>query len=265
MSRAVIVGSAFEKAELHGVALTPERVATSFGDVTLYRFADGAYVLFRHGMPHQFLPNQIPYRAHAAALKAVGCSALMVTSSVGVLNPEIALFEPLIVSDVFMPENRLPDGSACTMFTKPSPEHGHLVLDEGLISEALAQDVARRAGRALQRVVFAYAQGPRTKTKVENRWFNALGIDVNSMSVGPELVLANELGIPTVAVVTGHKYSLPAGMKPRKEQQLTEAALADSLAHARRAVAQLAVSFLKEGSTVPFKNFLYRFGAARHE
>ena len=87
MSLAVILGSAFEPPVLGGCRLDPFEVDTAFGRVTLHRWGKGAsYVLFRHGAGHRFLPNQIPYRAHATALSHVGCDALLVTSSVGVLD-----------------------------------------------------------------------------------------------------------------------------------------------------------------------------------
>lgn len=66
-------------------------------------------------------------------------------------------------------------GSACTMFTSPSPEQGHLVLDEGLLSVEGATkigELAKRAGIPLvtdREVVFAYVPGPRTKTKAGTR------------------------------------------------------------------------------------------------
>ncbi len=258
---AVLLGSAFGAETLGGLTLERRDVPTPWGAQTLYRTAREdrpAYVLFRHGSPHRLLPNQINYRAQAAALRAVGCGALLVTSSVGVLDPALPLFRLLLVDDLLMPENRLPDGSACTMFTEPSPAHGHLVLSEGLFSAALSDQVRRLAEEAggvhEAPVVFAYAGGPRTKTRAENRLFARLGGQVNSMTLGPEVVLANELGIPCAGLVVGHKYSVPD--VPNLEDTGSVAA---SLAGARRAMERAVVAFLTHGEPVPFQNHLYRF------
>lgn len=260
----VILGSAFDAARIGEVELKPQAVSTPHGEAVLHRFPRHdreAWVLFRHGAPHRYLPNQIPYRAHAAALREVGCGALLITSSVGVLDRALPLDEPLLLGDLMMPDNRLPDGSACTMHERSSPDQGHLVLDEGIFSCALSDQVealGRELGFACaRRALFAYAQGPRTKTAAENALLARLGAQVNSMSVGPEAVLANELEIPTAALVVGHKYSLP-GERSRLEQRAMEATLRTG----RDAVTRVAAVFLARGDPVPFANHIHRFPPA---
>lgn len=259
---ACILGSAFD-AGLEGLTLEPLTVRTSHGEQALYRVAEverPAYVLFRHGRPHRLLPNQIDYRAQAAALGELGVGALLTTSSVGVMTPELPLYEPLLVSDVLMPDNRLPDGSACTLFTQPEAEQGHLVLDEGLCSRRLGDQIEALAEAAGSTVagsaVFAYVGGPRTKSAAENRFWVAAGAQINAMTLAPELVLANELGIPAAAVVVGHKYSLPDGDNPPDGRSV-----ARSLVDSRTALERIAVAFLRYGAPVAFANHLFRFGA----
>ncbi len=260
MAVAVILGSAFSEPKLSEIVLEPVSIDTPFGAVTLYRYPErqDAWVLFRHGVPHRYLPHQIPFRAHTAALKSVGCGALLVTSSVGVMDADVPLFEPLLVDDLLMPENRLPDGSACSMFTVPTPGQGHLVLDEGLFNKALGQQasvIGQRIGwQPRRKVVFAYVPGPRTKTSAENIWWRRNGAVVNSMSLGPEVVLANELEIPTVAVVVGHKYSTP-----KASQALDRDALAATLDLSRTAMQTYAAAWLDDAEPARFANTIYRF------
>jgi len=260
MSVALILGSAFERPELAGHALTPVEVDTAYGAAILYRWPhrpDG-WVVFRHGAPHRWLPNQIPYRAQAAALGAVGVEAVLVTSSVGVIDLSVPLFEPLRVTDLVMPDNRLPDGSACTLFIEPWPGQGHLVVEGGLFDtelgaqiEGLAKDVGHPIGGEVE---FTYVGGPRTKTPAENRWFARMGTQVNSMTVGPEVVLLNELGVAVAAVVVGHKHSHPDAPAPLDDDSLTA-----SLDKSRAATEALAAAWLDRGVAVPFKNHFYRF------
>jgi len=260
---AAILGSAFANSIPDAWNLTPVTVDTPHGRHTLHR-VDGidrpAYVSFRHGLPHRFLPNQINYRAQAAALKQVGCEALLVTSSVGVLDADVPINRPLLVHDLIMLDNRLPDGSACTMFTEPAADHGHLVLNDGMFSPALnnqmrslARDVDAPIADA---VVFAYVQGPRSKTPAENRLWPRLGAQVNSMTLGPEVVLANELEIPCAGLVVGHKYSIPDREPPKQD------ALADTLDRSRNEQQDIVSTFLRNGTSVPFGNTLYRFDAS---
>lgn len=263
MSVAVILGSAWQTPELGGQALIPFEVETRFGPVLLHRWNRGrpAWVLFRHGAPHRFLPNQIPYRAHVCALAEVGVDAVLLTSSVGVMDLSVPLFTPLLVDDLVMLDNRLPDGSTCTIYDRPWPGQGHLVIDEGLFSKGLGEQV-----RALSDAVghpiggsveFTYVGGPRTKTAAENRLLARLGAQVNSMTLAPEAILLAELGIPVAAVVVGHKHSHPDAPPAAGE---TLEALADSLDASRAATEALAMAWLARAKPVPTGNRLFRFG-----
>jgi 5'-methylthioadenosine phosphorylase len=260
MSVAAILGSAFSESLPGELDLEPEEIETEWGPQTLYRLEEAecrAYLLFRHDLPHRLLPNQINYRAQAAALNAVDCGALLVTSSVGILDADVPLYRPLLVDDLLMLDNRLPDGSACTMFTEPSPEHGHLVLNDGLFATDLSEQVRDLAGKVrasvADEVTFAYVQGPRSKTAAENRVWPRLGAQVNSMTLAPEVVLANELEIPCAGLVVGHKYSIPDRDPPERE------ALSTTLDRAREEQERIVTAFLREGEPVDFPNTIYRF------
>lgn len=260
-SVAAIIGSAFDAGGVAGLDWQQETVATPFGDAIVHRAVGldrDAHVIFRHGRPHRTLPNQINYRAHAWALRELGCQALLVTSSVGVMDAELPLYEPLLVGDLLMPENRLPDGSACSIYPKPTPGHGHLVLVEGLFSAALGRQLRSMAEQVAApiaaEVLFAYAGGPRSKTRAENRLWAALGAQVNSMTVGPEVVLANELEIGCASLVVGHKYSIPDRPNPP-----THAGITETLIHSRAAMERLIVRWLVEAEPVPFGNQIYRY------
>jgi 5'-methylthioadenosine phosphorylase len=265
MTVGVILGSAFVEPEIGGRALEPVEVRTRLGRALLHRYPreDGdAYVVFRHGVPHGLLPNQVPYRANALALREVGCEALLVTSSVGVLDRSLPLDAPIPLADILMPENRLPDGSACTVFPEPVADQWHLVLDEGLISDALTTQVERLClAQGLvpsPRAVFAYTPGPRNKTAAENVLWSRLGAQIDSMTVGPEVGLANELGMPCAAVGVGHKYSGPG-----EHDRLDREAMAESLEVGRRALEMLVEAFLERGVAVPFGNRFYRYPEIR--
>ena len=259
-SIAIILGSAFDQMP-DWLPLEPRRFSTPYGEAVLYEMQDTdrpAYVLFRHGVPHTYLPHQIPYRAHTWALKQVDCGALVVTSSVGILTQDLPIFEPLLVDDLIMLDNRLPDGSTCTMFTEPSPDHAHLIITAGLFSKPLGSQLKEFAEECDWpvggKVIFGYVGGPRNKTPAENRLWPMFGATANSMSLGPEVVLANELAIPTAGLVVGHKYSIPG-----LESENDSLSLDDSFVRSREAFGKLVLTFLQKGQPVPFSNTLYRY------
>ena len=263
-SVAVILGSAFQDSMPRILDLERVKIKTGWGKQVLFlarNFRRPAYLLFRHGLPHRLLPNQINYRAQVQALNQVNCGALMVTSSVGVLDPALPLFRPILLSDIMMLDNRLPDGSACTMFTSPASDQGHLVVTEGLFSKELNRQIFSLAGdlelTAGQPVVFAYVAGPRTKTPAENKLWRQLGAHVNSMTLAPETILANELEIPCAGMVVGHKYS-SAGIDNIDDPESMSASLESS----KEAMQTLILRFLEKVEAVSFGNQIYRFGDA---
>ena len=256
MSVAVVLGSAFGQEELGGRVLAPHTVSTPWGDVRLLRWPDSdAWVVMRHGIPHRHLPHQIPFRAHTAALAQVGCEALLLTSSVGVLVPNVPLFTPMLLGDLWMPDNRLPGGGPCTMWPTHHSEQGHLVWEEGPFNQALSDQIAPWLDASDQRLVFAFQAGPRTKTRAENAWFASCGAHVNSMSIGPEVVLANELEIPVAGLVVGHKQS-GTGDVPSDADWVSR-----SLVASKQATERVVVRFLDEARPVPFANRIHRFHA----
>ena len=260
-SIAVILGSAFDEMP-DWLSLEEKIISTPYGEASIYHLPDSdpsAYVIFRHGVPHSFLPNQIPYQAHAWALRELECGALVVTSSVGVFKQEFPLFQPLLVSDLVMLDNRLPGGNTCTMFTESSRDHAHLIITDGLFSAELGsqlRDLAKESDWPIAGdVVFGYVGGPRNKTPAENRIWRGFGVDVNSMTLGPEIILANELAIPTAGLVVGHKYSIP-GLETENDNM----SLDDSFVQSREAFAKLIIRFLENGRPATFRNVLYRYG-----
>lgn len=260
-SVAVILGSAFEEEIPKALDMQLIEVDTQWGTQTLFAAEAESgrkmYAIIRHGNPHTLLPNQINYRAQAAALKAVNCGALLINSSVGVLDSDLPLYTPMLLTDQLMAENRLPDGSTCTMYSEPEEHQGHLVLNEGLYSNALSAQVYNRHSEAIHKpdgeLVFVYAGGPRSKTAAENRMWAQLGGQVNSMTVGPEVVLANELEIPVAALVVGHKYSVPDIENPQEEK------IRETLIKARAATKDILIDFLQHGEPVDFANHIYRY------
>ena len=250
----VVLGSSFSDFELEKIDKITKETPYGMGIAYSYQ-GTSSFIQFRHGLPHQLLPTQINWRAQAWMWKILGVDTLLLTSSVGVLDEAIPLYEPLLGLDLLMPFNQLPDGSVCTMFTKPSSQHGHLLLQDGLFHTQLRSILSRRWSDAtVPEVIFGYVPGPRTKTKVENRFWRLAGAQVNSMSIGPEVVLANELEIPTAGLFIGHKYSLE-----KEISEHTHFSIEESLVRSKKESFRCILDFLHNPPNVSFSNHLYRF------
>lgn len=260
-SIAVILGSAYQNRDLPGIETTELPVNTNWGKQTLYRVIgteSPAFIIYRHNRNEHLLPNQIPYRRLAAALHEINCGALVTTSSVAALDNDISLFRPLVVTDIMMPENRLPDGSTCTMFTEKTAGQGHLILSNGLISRSLNKQLQTISKNFLDHeqrdIIFAYAGGPRSKTAAENRMWAMFGAHVNSMTLAPEIILANEMEIPCAGLIVAHKYSIPGIANPKDSGDIDI-----QLQKSRDAFETILKDFLMKGQPVPFANHIYRY------
>ncbi|MCA9569619.1 MAG: hypothetical protein KC656_17355 [Myxococcales bacterium] len=247
---AVSLGRAFAESDFPA---DPVEVRTPHGTAVLHRSND-QWLLFRHGRPHQWLPHRIPVRAQMAALREVGVRSLVVTGFVGVLDDTLPLHEPLLVSDVVMPTGFLPDGSPATMFV--DGDGGYLTLDEGLVSRRLAaqlRGIAIGLGDplALPECEVHHVAGPRARTPAETALLARQGARAVSMTVVPEIVLANELGIATAAVVVGYRTLFETLTVPEAERRLAES---------RHALEALCARFLRSGDPVASTNRLARYG-----
>jgi 5'-methylthioadenosine phosphorylase len=116
------------------------------------------------------------------------------------VDPGVALGQPILFDDLFFPENRLPNGEPCTIFTEPGdPARGHLVA-----SEPFSPNLRRKMELAARDLgievtvggVYAHTNGPRFETRAEIKALNAAGVAAVSQTCGPEAVLAGELELP---------------------------------------------------------------------
>lgn len=201
-----------------------QQVETDFGEVTVQvgrvgRWRVGA--ISRHGPEHRFLPHQVQYRANLTALAQLGARAVLATTVVGAVDPELALGKPVLFDDLYFPENRLPNGEMCTIFTEPGdPERGHLILDEPFSPHLRSRIVQAAEDLELQPTVggvYGHTNGPRFETRPEIRSFAAAGVTAVSLTCGPEAVLAGELELPCALIGFPVNYTTGVAEPETKE------------------------------------------------
>ncbi len=177
-------------------------VESRFGEAEVTVFRAGPWVvggISRHGRGHYHLPHTIPHRANLLALKQLGARAVLATTTVGAVNPDVPLGQPVLFDDLFFPENRLPNGEPCTVFTEPGdPERGHFIGSESFSpilrrkTELAARDLGIEVAIG---GVYAHTNGPRFETRAEIKALDAAGVSAVSQTCGPETILAEELGM----------------------------------------------------------------------
>ena len=201
-----------------------QRVESRFGEAVVQVGRVGGWrvgVIPRHGPGHRFLSNQIGYRANLATLSQLGARSVLATTVVGAVDPALHLGRPVLFDDLFFPDNRLPNGEICTIFTEPGdPERGHLILDQPF-SPRLRSRIARAAKEMelgpTVGGVYGHTNGPRFETRSEISSFGAAGVAAVSLTCGPEAVLAGELELPYALIGFPVNYATGIGEPGEKE------------------------------------------------
>lgn len=220
----VITGSGIY--ELSTEDREPHTVESRFGEAEVAIFRVGRWTvgsISRHGRGHYHLPHTIPHRANLVALKELGARAVLATTSVGAVNPGIPLGQPILFDDLFFPENRLPNGEPCTVFTEPGdPKRGHLIGREPFSPHLRRKTVSAAKDLGIEAFaggIYAHTNGPRFETRAEIKALGTVGVAAVSQTCGPEAVLAGELELPYGLV--GFPVNYATGVaKPEPKEEL---------------------------------------------
>jgi 5'-methylthioadenosine phosphorylase len=159
-------------------------------------------ILARHGKKHSYTPTNVPYLANVHALKQAGCTHILATTACGSLREEIKPGD-LIFPDQFIDLTRRRE----LTFYKDKVVHTQKAEPFDKILRQKLIDAAEKLKLPFhpQGTVITI-EGPRFSTKAESHLFREWGADVINMSTVPEVVLANEIGIPYQSIAMSTDY-----------------------------------------------------------
>jgi len=165
-------------------------------------------ILARHGRQHTIPPTQVNYRANIHALKSQNCTHILATAACGSLREEIKRGDFLIL-DQFIDFTRFRPITFFEVFPPGAENAKHTPMADPF-SELLRQKLiatAKQLGLSFhERGTVITIEGPRFSTRAESHMFRIWGADVVNMSLAPEVILANEAGIPYAAVAISTDY-----------------------------------------------------------
>ena len=163
-------------------------------------------LLSRHGREHTIPPTQVNNRANIWALKEIGCTHILATTACGSLKREIKRGDLIILDQLID-------------FTKQRKISFHEEFLPGEIvhtamAEPFSEELRKILIQSCQELNLKYhpqgtvitIEGPRFSTKAESKMFSLWGADVINMSIAPEAILANEIGLPYAAIAMSTDY-----------------------------------------------------------
>lgn len=159
-------------------------------------------------------------------MQQLGIKKLLISNAAGALNPKFRKGELMLLTDHI----NLQGGSPLAF--KNVSEFGERFADmskpyDPFMSETLAS-IAGEIKIGLQQGVYAAMMGPQLETRAEYRMLRILGADAVGMSTVPEVIVANHLNLPVVAVSVLTDECDPDHLEPvRVEEILAVAARAE--------------------------------------
>ena len=163
-------------------------------------------ILSRHGYDHEIPPTQVNNRANIYALKEAGCTHIVTTTACGSLREELGRGD-LVIPDQFIDFTRHRAISFYDSFEGGDLKHAAMAdpFSENLRKSII--NAAQKLGLPVHSTgTLITIEGPRFSTRAESRMFRTWGADLINMSIAPEVILANEIGIPYATIAMSTDY-----------------------------------------------------------
>jgi purine-nucleoside phosphorylase len=178
------------------------------GAVIRCMVGDRACMLVR-GRKHHYEGKTAEISRLISFVRSHGAQKMLVTSAGGSLDRNISPGQLTVVERVIDFQHRPPTlsgslGPRSPGISRPAEARRALELDPGLTGILTRSAVS--TGISLTPVTLARCSGPAYETRAEVRALQNMGASVVSMSVAPEVAIANSLGIQVACVVVATNW-----------------------------------------------------------
>ncbi|WP_036380251.1 purine-nucleoside phosphorylase [Muricauda sp. MAR_2010_75] len=167
---------------------------------------------------YDFLDITYPIRV----MNQLGIKKLFVSNAAGAINLSFKKGDIMLIEDHI----NLQGGSPLAF--KNVSEFGDRFVDMSepydLDMRNKIESIAQKEGISLQKGVYASVVGPQLETKAEYRMLKTLGADAVGMSTVPEVIVANHLRLPIVAVSVLTDECDPDNLDPVNIEEILEIA-----------------------------------------
>ncbi|MCL4166025.1 UNVERIFIED_CONTAM: hypothetical protein GTU68_052395 [Idotea baltica] len=189
----------------------------------IYGSIEGKKVVVMQGRFHlyegyDFLDITYPIRV----MHQLGIQKLFISNAAGAINLNYKKGDIMLIEDHI----NLQGGSPLAF--KNVAEFGHRFADMSepydVQMRKKLEEIAKKETISLQKGVYASVVGPQLETKAEYRMLKILGADAVGMSTVPEVIVANHLDLPIVAISVLTDECNPDELDPVNIQDIIEIA-----------------------------------------
>lgn len=189
----------------------------------IYGTLEGKKVVVMQGRFHLYEGyNLIDVTYPIRVMHQLGIKKLFISNAAGAINLNFKKGEIMLIEDHI----NLQGGSPLAF--KNVSEFGTRFVDMSQpynkeLSTKLI-NIAKKEEITLQKGVYASVVGPELETKAEYRYLKIIGADAVGMSTVPEVIVANHLNLPVVAVSVLTDECDPDNLEPISVQEIIEIA-----------------------------------------
>ncbi|MFM1808737.1 MAG: purine nucleoside phosphorylase 1 [Bacteroidota bacterium] len=186
-------------AHYHHIPHFPVSTVEYHSGKLLFGILSGKKVVVMQGRFHlyegyDFVALTYPIRV----MHALGIQKLMISNAAGAINSSFAKGQLMLIDDHI----NLQGGSplAFSNVSDYGPRFVDMLCPYHSDLNALAISIAQEQQITLQKGVYAAVVGPQLETRAEYRMLRIIGADAVGMSTVPEVIVANQLNLPVIAI-----------------------------------------------------------------
>jgi len=128
----------------------------------------------------------------------LGIEKLLISNAAGTVNPNFKKGELMLIDDHI---NMLPDNPLRGKnFDELGPRFPDMSQPYNKEMNDLLKVIAKEKGITLHEGVYTPVAGPNLETRAEYRYLRTIGTDAVGMSTVPEVIVANHMSMPCVAI-----------------------------------------------------------------
>ena len=151
-------------------------------------------------------------------MKFLGVKHLLVSNAGGALNPDFKKGELMLITDHI---NLFGDNPLIGKnYDEMGPRFPDMSQAYSKVMNSKIIEIAEKHKIKLNKGVYAAVTGPNLETRAEYRYLRIIGADVIGMSTIPEVLVANHVGLPALAISVLTDECDPDNLQPVKIEEI---------------------------------------------